>query len=73
MAMVPAGPASALMAQSAAQQPLFRGGTAFVRVDVYPSVDGRTVEGLTAADVEIFEDGTPQRVETFEFIRPRVA
>ncbi len=60
---------SALVAQSAAQQPIFRGGTAFVRVDIYPTIDGRTLEGLTAADVQILEDGTPQRVETFEFIR----
>jgi VWFA-related protein len=38
-------------------------------VDIYPTIDGRTVEGLTAADFEVLEDGTPQSVETFELIR----
>ena len=39
------------------------GEPAFVKVDVYPTVDGRTLEGLTAADFEILEDGTPQHVD----------
>ena len=35
----------------AQQQPLFRGGARFVRVDVYPTDrEGRPIEGLTAAD-----------------------
>ena len=51
------------------QQPVFRGGANFVNVDAYPRRDGRLVEGLTAADFQIFEDGKPQRIESFEFIK----
>jgi VWFA-related protein len=51
------------------QQPVFRGGANFVNVDAYPRRDGRLVEGLTAADFQVLEDGKPQRVENFEFIR----
>jgi len=40
-----------------------------VRVDVYPRRDGHVVEGLTADDLEVFEDGVPQLIETFEFVR----
>jgi hypothetical protein len=54
-------------------RPLFRGGTAFVYVDVYPRRDGRPIEGLTASDFEVFEDGKPQQVELFEFIRHETA
>lgn len=53
----------------AQQRPVFRGGTQFVRVDAYPAQDGRIVEGLTADDFEILEDGKPQRIESFDFIR----
>jgi len=67
--------ASLAVATLAAQQeqpkrPVFRGGTQLVRVDVYPTgKDGRIVEGLTADDFEVFEDGKPQKVETFDFDR----
>jgi VWFA-related protein len=49
------------------QQPI-RVGTNFVRVDVYPTKDGRIVDGLQAADFEVLEDGVPQKVETFEHV-----
>src|SRR6186997_2066318 len=49
--------------------PVFRNGVTFVNVDAYPRRDGRLVEGLRAEDFQIFEDGKPQKVETFEFIR----
>ncbi|HEY7499339.1 MAG TPA: VWA domain-containing protein [Vicinamibacterales bacterium] len=52
-----------------AQQPI-RVGTNFVRVDVYPTKDGRVVEGLTPADFELLEDGVPQKIDTFEHVRP---
>jgi VWFA-related protein len=52
------------------QRPVFRGGTQLVRVDAYPAgKDGRIIEGLTADDFEVLEDGKPQKVETFEFER----
>lgn len=49
------------------QQPI-RVGTNFVRVDAYPTKDGRIVEGLVAADFEVLEDGVPQKIETFEHV-----
>jgi VWFA-related protein len=48
---------------------VFRGATDFVYVDVYPRRGDRLVEGLTAADFEVFEDGKPQQIQTFELIR----
>ena len=49
------------------QQPI-RVGTNFVRVDAYPTKDGRIIEGLVAADFEVLEDGVPQKIETFEHV-----
>jgi hypothetical protein len=51
------------------QRPVFRTGVNLVSVDVYPRRDGRLVEDLRAEDFEILEDGVPQAVDTFEFIR----
>lgn len=53
----------------AQQRPVFRGGTHFVRVDAYPFLNGKIVEGLMPADFEVLEDGKPQKVESFDFIR----
>ena len=55
--------------QSPQQLPVFRAGTVLVRVDAYPRRDGKIVEGLTKDDFQIFEDGKPQAVDGFEFIR----
>jgi VWFA-related protein len=55
-------------AEPDAQRPVFRAGAHFVRVDAYPTKDGRLLEGLTRDDFEVFEDGAPQAIETFEFI-----
>jgi VWFA-related protein len=56
-------------ADQAPSQPVFRGGVEFVSVDVFPRRDGQVVEGLTAADFQILEDGARQTIERFEFIR----
>ncbi len=48
---------------------VFRSAVDFVRVDAYPRRHGRIVEGLSAADFTIFEDGQPQAVDSFEFVR----
>jgi len=54
----------------AQQRPVFRGGTHFVRVDAYPTQkDGRVAEGLSAEDFEIFEDGKPQTIDSFDFVK----
>ncbi len=48
------------------QRPTFRLDANFVRVDIYPTTDGKPVSDLTAADFEVLEDGVPQQIETFE-------
>jgi VWFA-related protein len=54
----------------AQQRPVFRGGTHFVRVDAYPTTpDGKIVEGLKPEDFEILEDGKPQAIESFDFLK----
>ncbi len=51
------------------QRPVFRGGANFVRVDVFATKNGVPVDDLKAEDFEIAEDGDPQAVETFEFVK----
>ncbi len=51
------------------QRPVFRSDVNFITVDAYPLFDGRVVEGLTADDFEVREDGRVQKVESFEFVR----
>ena len=59
--------------QTGDQRPTFRTEANFVRVDVYPTRDGKPVLDLTAADFTIAEDGTPQKVESFEHVVVRPA
>jgi VWFA-related protein len=65
-----------IMARAAGQTPtqeqrppVFRAGATFVNVDAYPRRDGKVVDNLKAGDFEILEDGKPQAVESFEFVR----
>jgi VWFA-related protein len=51
------------------QRPVFRAGAYFVTVDATPLRNGQIVDGLTASDFQLFEDGRPQRIESFEYIR----
>jgi VWFA-related protein len=56
--------------QQSADQPVFRTGINFVRVDVIVSdKSGTNVSGLKQSDFEVTEDGKPQSVETFKFIK----
>lgn len=50
------------------QRPVFRTDAHFVMVDAYPMRDGRIVEGLTADDFVLLEDGVRQTVDLFEFV-----
>src|SRR5438552_2043856 len=51
-----------------AQQPVFRAGTRLTVVDVtVVDKQGRPVEGLTAADFTITEDGVPQTITTVAY------
>jgi VWFA-related protein len=53
--------------------PTFRTEANFVRVDVYPTKDGKPVQDLKAEDFEVFEDGAPQAIQSFEHILIRPA
>lgn len=54
--------------QDQEQQPTFRTGTNFVRVDVYPMKGGKPLLGLNVEDFEVFEDGVRQTIDTFEHV-----
>jgi VWFA-related protein len=52
------------------QQPVFRGGIDFVRVDVIVSDrKAQPVTNLTEADFEVLEDGKPVKIEQFKLIK----
>ena len=52
-----------------AQRPTFRTEANFVRVDAYPTAGGQPVGDLRREDFEVLEDGRPQTIETFEYVR----
>ncbi len=61
---------------TAPQQPTFVSGTQAVRVDVHVTRDGQPVADLTRDDLQVFEDGLRQTIQTFErisYARPRSA
>lgn len=53
----------------AQNQPTFGTGANDVRVDMYPTLDGKLVEDLQASDVELLEDGVPQTIGAFEHVK----
>ena len=53
------------------QKPTFRAAVNFVRVDVYPRANGRSIDDLTRADFELREDGVAQEIAAFEHIAIR--
>jgi VWFA-related protein len=57
----------------AQDQPTFRTGANYVRVDMYASLDGKSVDDLTAEEVEVLEDNLPQKLEAFEHVQVRPA
>src|SRR5262245_6456401 len=48
------------------QQPTFRAEANYVRVDVYPTINGVPVDDLRQDEFQILEDGVPQKIEQFE-------
>ena len=48
--------------------PRFRTETNLVRVDVYATKDGAALQDLKAEDFEVYEDNTPQTINSFEHI-----
>jgi VWFA-related protein len=53
------------------QRPTFRTEANYVRVDVFPTLDGVPVRDLTRAEFEVLEDGVPQKIDAFEFVQVR--
>jgi len=51
------------------QRPVFRAGAYFVTVDVSPTRNGAVIDDLVADDFEVLENGKPQKVESFEFVK----
>src|SRR5688572_11174763 len=46
--------------------PRFRTDANYVRVDAYPTRDGKPIEDLKAEDFEVLENGEKQRIDAFE-------
>ena len=51
------------------QFPSFRTGTNYVRVDMYATGAGRPIEDLKAEEIDLREDGVPQKIDAFEHIK----
>ena len=60
---------SALLRSQNGPTPQFRAGAVLVTVDAYPQQNGQIVEGLKPEDFDVTEDGKPQKVEVFDFVR----
>lgn len=63
-----AGTQAPAQAEKVPQQPPIRVEANFVRVDAYPTADGRPVMDLKAEDFQVLEDGKPQKIDTFEHV-----
>ncbi|HEY9466159.1 MAG TPA: VWA domain-containing protein [Vicinamibacterales bacterium] len=63
--------AVSLSAQNRQNQPTFRSGAAYIRVDMYATRDGKPIEDIQENEVEVLEDGVPQKIEAFEHVRVR--
>jgi VWFA-related protein len=63
--------AASLSAQNRQAQPTFRSGAAYIRVDMYATRDGKAIDDIQPSEVEILEDGVPQKIEAFEHVRVR--
>ncbi len=54
-------------------RPTFRTGANYVRVDMYAMRDGQVVDDLKLEEIELLEDGAPQKIEAFEHVVVRPA
>ncbi len=66
----------ALSAQEPAPPPQlepFRTEVNYIRVDMYPTVDGKPVLDLLPEDIEILDEGEPQKIDRFEHVLVRGA
>ncbi|HTL01529.1 MAG TPA: VWA domain-containing protein [Vicinamibacterales bacterium] len=56
-------------AQGPANPQPFQTEVNYVRVDVHPTADGKPLADLAAEDFEVLEDGAPQKIAQFEYVR----
>jgi len=63
--------AAAALAQTQQPPPRFRTEANFVRVDVYATQAGRPLTDLRVEEFEVFEDGAPQSIASFEAVSIR--
>lgn len=56
-----------LLAQVPADRP-FQTEVNYVRVDMYPTADGKPVTDLLQSEIEVLEDGAPQTISQFEHV-----
>jgi VWFA-related protein len=63
----------ALAAQEPAQLEPFRTEVNYIRVDMYPTADGKPVTDLRQDEIEVFDEGTPQTIDRFEHVLVRGA
>ena len=54
-----------------AQLEPFRTEVNYIRVDMYPTADGKPVIDLRPEEVEILDEGAPQKIERFEHVLVR--
>lgn len=59
--------AISLLAQDQADRP-FQTEVNYVRVDMYPTADGKPVTDLLRSEIEVLEDGAPQTISQFEHV-----
>jgi VWFA-related protein len=63
----------ALAAQEPPQLEPFRTEVNYIRVDMYPTADGKPVTDLRQDEVEILDEGAPQAIDRFEHVLVRGA
>jgi VWFA-related protein len=54
-------------------QATFRTGANYVRVDMYATQNGQPVHDLQPGDIDVLEDGVPQKIEAFEHVQVQPA
>jgi VWFA-related protein len=64
---------AALTAQPQDPQPTFKTEANYIRVDVYPTLNGAPVTDLRREDFEVYDDNVLQTVDTFEHVTIRTA
>ena len=62
-----------LSAQEPAQLEPFRTEVNYIRVDMYPTADGKPLTDLRQDEVEILDQGTLQKIDRFEHVMVRGA